>query len=212
MGAEPSVPDTAYEMQCDKRRSIQRCNPCRSGLLNLVRTAIVKRDRGGSRIRANVLQPILFILLLSASSTGLAQQSTTGWRGVEALKGGTPIRVTLAKEKVRCVFDSADEDGLICHKRLAGTDHMIPLHRTDIQLIRARNLTWSAVSGALIGTGVGAGIGAIVDSRIKNPNTTNNAKFTGGLARSGALLGVLLGAGTEFVPGKVLYRGELQHP
>ncbi|MGH9596308.1 MAG: hypothetical protein ACRD3K_05875 [Edaphobacter sp.] len=139
-------------------------------------------------------------------------QSATGWRGVEALKGGTHIHVTLTKEKVRCLFDSADEDGLICHKRLAGTDHTIPLHRADVRLIRARNLTWSAVGGALLGVGVGAGIGAIVDSGIKNPNTTNNAKFTGGLARSGALLGALLGAGTEFVPGKVLYKGELQHP
>ena len=84
---------------------------------------------------------------------------------------------------------------------------MITLHRGDVRLIRARNLTWSAVGGTLIGTGVGAGVGAIVDSSVKNPDTTNNAKFTGGLARSGALLGALLGVGTEFVPGKVLYKG-----
>jgi hypothetical protein len=156
------------------------------------------------------LQPVLFILLLSASGAGLAQPSATGWLGVEGLKGNTPIRVTLMKEKVHCVFDSADDDGLICHRRLGGIDHTIPLQRTDIRVIRARNLTWSAVGGALIGTGVGAGIGAIVDSSIKNPDTTNNAKFTGGLARGGAVLGVLLGVGTEFVPGKVLYKGETQ--
>jgi hypothetical protein len=153
---------------------------------------------------------VLFVLFLSASAAGLAQQSTAGWQRVESLKGGTSIRATLMNEKIRCVFDSADEDGLICHRRLAGTDHTIPLHRTDIRLIRARNLTWSTVGGALIGTGVGVGIGAIVDSSIKNPNTTNNAKFTSGLARGGAVLGALLGVGTEFVPGKVLYKGEAQ--
>jgi hypothetical protein len=166
-----------------------------------------ERDQGGSRIRAN-LQPVLFILLLSASAAGLAQPSATGWLGVEGLKGNTPIRVTLAKERVHCIFDSADEDGLTCHRRQAGADHTITLHRADVRLIRARNLTWSAVGGTLIGAGVGAGIGAIVDSSIKNPDTTNNAKFTGGLARGGAVLGALLGVGTEFVPGKVLYKSE----
>ena len=146
-------------------------------------------------------------LLLTASAAGMAQQSATGWAGVEDLKSNTPIRVTLANEKIHCIFDSADEDGLTCHKRQAGAEHMITLHRGDVRLIRARNLTWSAVGGTLIGTGVGAGVGAIVDSSVKNPDTTNNAKFTGGLARSGALLGALLGVGTEFVPGKVLYKG-----
>ena len=79
-------------------------------------------------------------------------------------------------------------------------------------MIRARNATGSVIAGALIGTGIGVGIGAIVDSSIKNPNTTNNAKFTRGLAPVGALLGALFGLATEFVPGKLLYRGEIQHP
>ena len=66
--------------------------------------------------------------------------------------------------------------------------------------------------GTLIGVGIGAGMGAIVDSSIKNPNTTNNAKFTRGLAPVGGLLGALFGIATELVPGKLLYKGELQHP
>jgi hypothetical protein len=65
------------------------------------------------------------------------------------------------------------------------------------------------IAGTLIGTGIGLGVGAIVDSTIKDPNTTNNAKFTRGLAPIGALLGGLFGLGTEFVPGKLLYKGEL---
>ena len=160
-----------------------------------------------------MLQPVLcFALLSTAFAAGPTQQPLTGWQGVEAIKHGSSIRITLTKERVHCVFDSADEDGLMCHKRLAGVDHTISLHRSDIQLIRARNATWSIIGGTLIGAGAGAGIGALVDSSIKNPNTTNNAKFTGGLGRAGGLLGALLGVGTEFVPGKVLYRGEMQHP
>ena len=68
------------------------------------------------------------------------------------------------------------------------------------------------VAGTLIGTGIGLGIGAIVDSSIKNPNTTNNAKFTRGLAPLGALLGALFGVATDLLPGKLLYKGEIQQP
>ncbi|MBB5330762.1 hypothetical protein [Tunturiibacter gelidoferens] len=100
---------------------------------------------------------------------------------------------------------------MVCHKRKAGVEHSISLQRDEILLIRARNATASIIGGTLIGAGVGAGIGAIVDSGIKNPETTNNAKFTGGLARAGGLFGALMGLATEFVPGKLLYRSEIQH-
>jgi hypothetical protein len=68
------------------------------------------------------------------------------------------------------------------------------------------------IAGTLIGTGIGLGIGAIVDSTIKNPNTTNNAKFTRGLAPVGALLGAFFGVATELVPGKLLYKVEIRQP
>jgi hypothetical protein len=149
---------------------------------------------------------------LTASAAGVAQQSANEWQGVEALKAGTSIRITVTDEKIRCAFDSADEDGLICHKREAGVDRSIALPRTEIQLIRARNATGSVVVGTITGTGIGLGIGAIVDSSIKNANTTNNAKFERGLAPVGGFLGALFGIATEFVPGKLLYKGEIQHP
>ncbi|MGF7183214.1 hypothetical protein [Tunturiibacter psychrotolerans] len=82
------------------------------------------------------------------------------------------------------------------------------LPRTDIQLIRSRNALGSVIGGALIGAAVGAGAGAIVDSSVKNPSISGNAKFTGGLARAGGLLGALFGIATEFLPGKVLYRAK----
>ncbi len=167
----------------------------------------------GWEIRTSKLNLVLcFTLLLTASAAGLAQQSEQEWQGVEALKPGTAIRIKLAKERILCAFDSADQDGLVCHKRQAGVDHSISLPRGEIQQIRARNATASVVVGGVIGLGVGIGIGAIVDSSIKNPNTTNNAKFERGLAPVGALLGALFGLGTEFVPGKLLYKGEVQHP
>jgi hypothetical protein len=152
-----------------------------------------------------------FTLLLTASAAGLAQQSNE-WQRVEALKAGTSIRVTLSKERIFCAFDAADEDGLVCHRRQAGVDRSISLPKTEIQLIRARNATGSVVVGTLIGAGVGGGIGAIVDSSIKNPSTTNNAKFTRGLVPIGGLLGAFFGIATEFVPGRLLYKGEIQHP
>jgi hypothetical protein len=155
---------------------------------------------------------LCFTLLLTASTAGMAQQSENAWQGVESLKAGTSIRITLPKEKIACAFDSADETALICHKRQAGVDRSISLPKNEIQLIRTRNATGSVVVGTLIGIGVGAGTGAIVDASIKNPNTTNNAKFTRGLAPIGALLGGLFGVATEFVPGKLLYKGEIQHP
>lgn len=151
-------------------------------------------------------------LLFSAPTRALAQQPTKGWDGLKAVKIGTYLHITLSNRKIRCMFDSADEEGLVCHKRQAGIDRAISLRRLDIRSIRARNETGSVMGGALIGAGVGAGLGAIVDSRINNPSATNNAKFTGGLARAGGLLGALLGLATEFVPGKLLYRAPIRCP
>jgi len=168
---------------------------------------------GVAVIRTSLLNRVLCLtLLFAAPAAGLAQQPTKDWHGIQALKAGTSIRITLPKQKILCAFDSADDDGLVCHKRQAGVDRSISLPKADIQLIRARNATGSVIGGTLIGAGVGAGIGAIVDSRINNPNTTNNAKFTGALARAGGLLGALLGIATEFVPGKLLYKGDIQQP
>jgi hypothetical protein len=169
---------------------------------------------GVALIRTSMLNRGLCIttLLLAAPAGGLAQSPTKGWDGIEALNAGTSIRITLPKQKILCAFDSADYDGLVCHRRQAGVDRSISLPRSEIQLIRSRNATGSVVAGTLIGVGVGAGIGAVVDSRIDNPNTTNNAKFTRGLAPIGGLLGALFGIATECVPGKLLYKGEIQQP
>jgi hypothetical protein len=171
---------------------------------------IIKESREG-RIRVSVLHlPLCLTLLFAAPAAGLAQQPSQDWQRVESLKVGTSIRIALSQQKFFCAFDSADGDGLVCHKRQAGVDRSISLRKTDIRLIRARNATGSVIGGALLGAGAGAGIGAIVDSGIKNPNTTNNAKFTGGLARAGGVLGALFGIATEFVPGKLLYKGEIE--
>jgi hypothetical protein len=151
-------------------------------------------------------------LLFAASAAGLAQQPTKDWPGIEGLKVGASIHITLPKKKVLCAFDSANDEELVCYRRLAGVDRSISFRRTDIELIRARNATGSIIAGTILGAGIGAGIGAIVDSGIKNPNTTNNAKFTGGLARAGGVLGALFGIATEFVPGKLLYKSEIQRP
>lgn len=162
-------------------------------------------------IRTCLLNRILCLtLFFAAPAAGLAQQLTKNWNGIETLNAGTPIRITLPKQKILCAFDSADDDSLICHRRQAGVDRSISLPRAGIQQIRARNAAGSVIAGTLIGTGVGLGIGSIVDSSIKDPNTTNNAKFTRGLAPIGALLGGLFGLATEFAPGKLLYKAELQ--
>jgi hypothetical protein len=151
-------------------------------------------------------------LFFAASAAGFAQQPTKDWPGIEALKVGASIHITMPKRKILCSFDSANEDELVCYRRQAGVDRSISFRRTDIELIRARNATGSIIAGTVLGAGIGAGIGAIVDSGIKNPNTTNNAKFTGGLARAGGVLGALFGIATEFVPGKLLYKSEIQRP
>jgi hypothetical protein len=150
--------------------------------------------------------------LLSASAVGLAQQPAKDWHNLETIKPGASIRITLAGQRTLCAFDSVTEDAIVCHKRRAGVDRSLSFPRADIHQIRARNATGSIIVGAALGAGVGAGIGAIVDSGIKNPNTNNNAKFTGGLARAGGLLGALFGIATEFVPGKLLYKAESHRP
>jgi hypothetical protein len=174
---------------------------------------IVSLIEGVALIRTSKLNRVLCLtLLFAAPAAGLAQQPAKDWDGIEALKPGTSIRVALSKQKILCAFDSADDDGLVCHRRQAGVDRSISLPRSGIQLIRARNATGSVIAGTLIGAGIGLGIGAIVDSSIKNPNTTDNARFTRGLAPIGGLLGALFGIATDFVPGKVLYKGEIQQP
>ena len=174
---------------------------------------IVSLIEGVAVIRTSMLnRGLCLTLLFAAPAAGLAQQPTKDWDGIEALKAGTSIRITLPHQKIFCAFDSADISGLVCHRRQAGVDRSISLPREDIQLIRARNATGSVIAGTFIGTGIGLGIGAIVDSTVKDPNTTNNAKFTRGLAPVGALLGGLFGLAAEFVPGKLLYKGEIQQP
>jgi hypothetical protein len=164
----------------------------------------------GWEIRISTQHLVLCLpLLLTASATGLAQQSANQWQSLEALKPGTNIRIKLPNQRLLCAFDSVSQDGLVCHNRQAGVDRSISLPKNEIQLIRARNATGSVVVGTVIGIGIGAGIGAIVDSSIKNPNTTNNAKFTRGLAPVGGLLGGLFGLATQFIPGKLLYKGEI---
>jgi hypothetical protein len=150
--------------------------------------------------------------LFAAPAAGPAQQPTKDWPGIEDLKVGASIHVTLPKQKMLCAFDSANDDELVCYRRQGGVDRSITFRRTDIQLIRARNATGSIIAGTVLGAGIGAGIGAIVDSSIKNPNTTDNAKFMGGLSRAGGVLGGLFGIATEFVPGKLLYKSEIQRP
>ena len=168
---------------------------------------------GVALICTSMLNRLLCLtLLFAAPAAGLAQQPTKDWVDIEALKPGTSIRSALPKQKILCAFDSADDDKLVCHKRQAGVDRSISLPRAGIQQIHARNATGSVIAGTLIGTGVGLGTGAIVDSTIKDSNTTNNAKFTRGLAPVGGLLGALFGVATDFVPGKLLYKAELQHP
>lgn len=168
---------------------------------------------GVAAIRTSMLNRGLCItLLFAAPAAVLAEQSAKDWHGIETLKAGTSIRITLPKQKILCSFDSADDDGLVCHKRQAGVEHSLSISRSEIQQIRARNATGSVTAGTLIGVGVGLGVGAIVDSSIKNPDTTNNAKFTRGLAPIGGLLGALFGIATEFVPGKLLYKGEIERP
>jgi hypothetical protein len=160
-----------------------------------------------------MLQLVLCVTtLFAAPAAGPAQQPTKDWPGIEDLKVGASIHITLPKQKMLCAFDSANDDELVCYRRQGGVDRSITFRRTDIQLIRARNATGSIIAGTVLGAGIGAGIGAVVDSSIKNPNTTDNAKFTGGLARAGGLLGALFGVATEFVPGKLLYKAEIQHP
>lgn len=167
---------------------------------------------GVALIRTSMLiRELSLTLLFAAPAVGMAQP-TRDWHGIESLKAGTTIRVTMPKQKIFCVFDSVDDDNLVCHKRQAGVDRSISMPKTDIQLIRARNATGSVIVGTLVGAGIGGGIGAIVDSSIKNPNTTDNAKFTRGLVPVGGLLGALFGVATEFVPGKVLYKVDTQHP
>ena len=144
---------------------------------------------------------------MTVAAGASAQGTGDGWAAIQTLRSGTPVHVALTSHKtVRCSFDSADQSSLVCHQRKAGAEHPLSIQREEIRSVRARNLLVSAIAGTAVGVGVGAGVGALVDSRIKNPNTTNNAKFTGGLARSGGLLGGLLGLATEFVPGKQLYR------
>src|SRR5260370_33177751 len=111
-----------------------------------------------------MLNRVLYLtLLFAAPAAGLVQQPTKDWDGIEALKAGTSIRVTLPNQKILWAFDSADDDGLVCHRRQAGVDRSISVPRTGIQLIRARDATGSLTVGTLIGAGIGAGIGAIVE-------------------------------------------------
>ena len=163
-----------------------------------------------TRIRAFSKSVFSTLLIAFALPLGAQTPGTSGdaWAAVQTLRVGTPIhiRVQAQKKIVRCTFDSASLENLSCHQRRAGMDVPVSVDRSQTLEIRSRNMLVSAAAGTAIGVGVGYGMGAIVDAGIKDPKTTNDAKFAGGLARAGGLLGGLFGVATEFVPGKLLYR------
>jgi hypothetical protein len=60
---------------------------------------------GVALIRTSMLnRGLCLTLLFAAQAEGLAQQPAKDWDGIEALKAGTSIRITLPKQKILCAF------------------------------------------------------------------------------------------------------------
>ena len=126
--------------------------------------------------------------------TGFAQAQTDEWNDVKTLPAGSKIAIRAQRGKV-CVFDSADDKTLACHKH----SHQVFYDRRDIREIRVvRKNHWSG--GAKFGAMAGATLSVVP---FADSSTSSWAIVS---VLGGAAIGAL--AGYEFTKGRgsVIYR------
>lgn len=133
------------------------------------------------------------------------QAQSGGWRAVENITPGSRISVK-AKHRVRCIFQRATEDELVCERMNRGLLRIAPpeieLDRPSVREVRLeRSDDANAAVGAVIGAGVGAATGA----------STGNGTSTreGGallLGAAGAIFGWFFGSKFHVLHGKIIYR------
>jgi hypothetical protein len=144
--------------------------------------------------------PVLLVSLLLATS---AMSQSSNWAAVQALPGGTKIKVQLKQGRTfgHCFFDGATDNQLACTVRGGFFSRRVVYPRDNVKAV------YQTHNGPLIGFGVGAAAGAGLGAA-SDP--------VPGLGRGGTALvdaGILGGVGAffgmvadPFFHGRAVYR------
>jgi hypothetical protein len=149
------------------------------------------------------------VLLLLSVPAALAQKGD--WQVVKNIPPGAAISVKYRGLfiHVRCIFQSATDDRLVCARILRGRSVVlipaeVSYERAKIQEVRLEHSDTSNMAlGAAIGAAVGGALGAA-----RSGDTHANARIVLGLVvgTGGALIGAMLGRDFPIRQGKVIYR------
>lgn len=151
------------------------------------------------------------IVLLALLYTASASAQSGDWRVVKELAPGTPISVKYGRFWLhdRCIFQSANEDVLVCERVFYGTSRLLipPEAVYRRKLVREIRLEHSDASniafGAAIGGAVGGALGA-AGSGDTHPRAGLGAGLLVGMG--GAAIGGFIGRDFPILHGKVIYR------
>lgn len=129
-------------------------------------------------------------------SGGLADTSSQGWAGVQALAPNTALHIKARTHNAHCRLQSADTDTLTCLTGAKAETYQ----RSDILSIKVPHRTRSTIVGLAAGAGVGAIIGAAAG---KTDGIIGRGAFAAILAIPLGLIGGLVGAATDFTSATV---------
>jgi hypothetical protein len=151
-------------------------------------------------MRIRISHPLLALLLLLSR----APAQTADWHAVQLLPPGAPISVRDRHSRVRCFFQEATSDQLVCEQRIRYRSLDLGAYQTryDRQSIREVRLERPGDS-ALVGAAIGAGAGAALGASTASSNRGTAALLVGGI---GALLGGHVGVETFIVHGPIIYK------
>ena len=149
---------------------------------------------------------LLFLLSGSAACAQLRD-----WKVVKQLAPGTPISVKYGSFWLhnRCLFESANEDVLVCERVLYGTSRLfIPpeaVYRRN--LVREIRLEHSDASNIAVGAAIGGAVGGALGAA-GSGDTRAQARAGAGLlvGLGGAAIGGFIGRDFPIRHGKVIYR------
>jgi hypothetical protein len=150
------------------------------------------------------VRTIYVMLVLLALASG-AQAQIGNWGAVRNLAPGSSVSVK-ARHHLRCIFEDATDDALVCKRIPHGLVPINPAEITfDRRSIREVRLERSSNANAATGAAIGVGVGAAVGATNGNGTLTRegSALLMGGI---GGIVGHFVGKEFPILPGQIIYQ------
>lgn len=132
-----------------------------------------------------------------------ARAQTGNWRDVENLRNGSIITVR-TPHRVKCAFEGATHDALICERIQKGLFRIAPSELGfDRRSIREVRLERGDDANAAAGTAIGAGVGMAVGASVGRKPRVAGALVLGAV---GGAIGWIIGQEHPILPGRIVYQ------